>query len=100
LKAYIRIVRTPLPILIDIRVSICVISEDLAKKFRLKIEANDRIKIIPLEGKSKVRVIGLIPNVLIAVQNLCTSKSLYVIGGTKSVIILKTDWMDRYQADI
>src|SRR6266540_3940724 len=36
----------------------------------------------------------------ITVQNLRTPRPLYVIEGTESVVILGTDWMDRYQADI
>jgi len=84
-------VKILLPILIDIETSVCVISEDLAKKLRLKIEANDRTKVVPLGGGSKVKVVGLISNALIAVQNLCILGSLYVIRGTESVVILGTD---------
>ena len=86
--------------LIDTGASVCVISEDLAKKLRLRIEPNDGTKVVPLGGESKVKVIGLIPNAPIAVQNLCTPGPLYVIGGIESVVILGTDWIDRYQADI
>ena len=100
LKAYIRIAGTPLSTLIDTEASVCVISEDLAKKLRLRIEPNDGTKVAPLGGGSKVKVIGLIPNAPIAVQNLHTPGPLYVMGGTESVVILGTDWMDRYQADI
>ena len=100
LKAYIRIAGTPLPTLIDTGASVCVILEDLAKKLRLRIEPNDGTKVAPLEGESKVKVIGLIPNAPIAVQNLRTPGLLYVMGRTESVVILGTDWIDRYQADI
>ena len=100
LKAYIRIAGTSLLTLIDTGTLVCIILENLAKKLRLRIEPNDGTKVVPLGGESKVKVIGLIPNAPIAVQNLCTSELLYVIGGTESVIILGTDWMDRYQADI
>src|SRR6266498_3142815 len=100
LKAYIRIAGTLLPTLIDTGTSVCVISEDLAKKLRLRIKPNDRTKVAPLGGGSKIKVIGLIPNAPIAVQNLRTLGPLYVMGGTESVIILDTDWMDQYQADI
>ncbi len=34
--------------------SVCIILEDLAKKLRLKIEANDETKVVPLEGESKM----------------------------------------------
>ncbi len=67
LKIYIRIAGIPLPTLIDIGTSVYVISEDLAKKLRLKIEVNDRIKVALLGRRSKVKVIGLIPNAPIAV---------------------------------
>src|SRR6266498_4500087 len=100
LKAYIKIAGTPLSTLIDTRALVYVISEDLAKKLRLRIEPNDGIKVAPLGGGSKVKVIGLIPNAPIAVQNLRISGLLYVIEGTESVVILGTDWIDRYQADI
>jgi len=80
-----------LPILIDTGASVCVISKDLAKKLRLRIELNDGTKVAPLEGGSKVKVIGLILNTPIAVQNLHTPGLLYVMGGTESVVILGTD---------
>src|SRR6266540_2457357 len=96
LKAYIRIAGTLLPTLIDTGVSVCVISEDLAKKLRLRIKPNDETKVAPLGGRSKVKVIGLIPNAPIAVQNFCTPGLLYVMEGTESVVILGTDWMDCY----
>ncbi len=67
LKTYIRIARTSLPILIDIGISIYVILKDLTKKLRLKIKANDGTKVTLLGRGSKVRVIGLILNALIAV---------------------------------
>ena len=67
LKAYIRIAGTPLSTLIDTGASVCVISEDLAKKLRLRIEPNDGTKVAPLGGGSKVKVIGLISNAPIAV---------------------------------
>jgi len=94
LKAYIRITSTPLPTLIDTGASVCVILENLAKKLRLKIEANNRTKVISLEGGSKFIVIGLISNASIAIQNLCTLGPLYVMKETESVVILETDWID------
>jgi len=79
LKIYIRIAEILLSILIDIGVSICVISEDLVKKLRLKIETNNEIKIASLKGGSKVKVIGLISNILIVIQNFCILGLLYMI---------------------
>ncbi len=96
MKTYIRIAKISLPILIDTEASVYIISEDLVKKFRLKIEANDEIKVASLGKESKVRVIDLISNAPIVVQNFRTPELLYVMGGTESVIILETDWIDQY----
>jgi len=100
LKVYIRIARIPLPTLIDTGVSVYVISEDLVKKFKLRIEANDGTKVASLGGKSKIKIISLIFNTLIAIQNLCITGLLYVMDGIESVVILKTNWIDYYQAGI
>ena len=67
MKIYIRIAEILLSTLIDIGVSIYVISEDLTKKLRLKIKINNEIKVASLEGGSKVKVIGLISNILIVI---------------------------------
>ncbi len=42
-------------ILIDIGVSVCIIFEDLAKKLKLKIKANNEIKVTSLEEKIKLK---------------------------------------------
>ncbi len=70
MKIYIKIAETFLPILIDIRASIYVISKDLIKKLKLKIKPNDETKVVLLGGENKVKVIRLIPNIPIAIQNL------------------------------
>ncbi len=67
MKAYIRVVGIPLPILIDTGASVYIILEDLAKKLRLKIETNDETKVVLLGGRNKIKVIGLISNASIAV---------------------------------
>jgi len=91
LKAYIEIVKISLLTLINIRVSVCIIFKDFIKKLKLKIEANNKTKVASLEGGSKVKIIDLIPNASIAVQNLCILESLYIMKETKLVIILETD---------
>jgi len=67
LKAYIKIARISLPILINTGASVCIISKDLAKKLKLKVKANNKTKIVLLSEGSKFKVIGLIPNASITV---------------------------------
>ncbi len=61
MKAYIRIAGISLSTLIDTGVLVYIISENLVKKFRLKIETNDGTKVvILLEGRSKNKGVKLI----------------------------------------
>jgi len=96
LKAYIRIAGMPLLMLINIRISVYVILKNLTRKFKLRIEVNDETKVALLRRRSKVKVISFIFNTLIVIQNFHILGLLYVIGGIKSVVIFRTDWMDHY----
>ncbi len=74
--------------------------KDLAQKFQLKIEVNNGTRVSPLEENSKVKVIDLIREVLLSVQHIRILETLYVVEGTETILILDTNWFDRYQADI
>ena len=100
LKAYIKLKGTPLPVLLDTRASVSAISKDLAQKLQLKVEANDGTRVSPLGGNPKVKVIGLIQEAPLSVQHIRIPGTLYVVEGTKTILILGTDWFNRYQADI
>src|SRR6266542_3575877 len=100
LKAYIKLKGTPLPVLLDTGASISAISKDLAQKLQLKVKANDEIRVLPLGGNPKVKVIGLVREAPLSVQHIRTPGTLYVVEGTEIILILGTDWFDRYQADI
>ncbi len=59
--------RTSLSTLINTGASVYIIFENLVKKLKLKVKTNNKIKVVSLEERSKVKIIGLIPNILIAV---------------------------------
>ncbi len=96
LKAYIKLKGTPLPVLLDTGASVSAISKDLAQKFQLKVETNDGIRVSPLGGNPKVKVIGLIQEAPLSVQHIRMPGTLYVVEGTETILILETDWFDRY----
>ncbi len=77
LKAYIRL-----------KASVSAISKDLAQKLQLKIEINDGTRVSSLGGNPKVKVVGLVKEASLSVE------------GTETILILGTDWFDRYKADI
>jgi len=100
LKAYIKLKDTSLSVLLDTEVSVSAISKDLAQKLQLKVEANDGTRVAPLGENPKVKVVGLVKKIPLSVQHIRTPGTLYVVEGTKTILILGTDWFDRYQADI
>ncbi len=67
MKVYIKIAEILLLILIDTRVSVCIIFKDFARKYKLRIEINDETKVTLLRERNRIKVIGLISNVLIAI---------------------------------
>jgi len=85
-----------LPVLLDIEVSVLAIFKDLAQKLQLKVEANDRIRVLPLGGNLKVKVVGLVKKAPLSVQHIKTSGTLYIVERTKTILILRTDWFNRY----
>ena len=91
---------TPLPVLLNIGVSVSAISKNLAQKLQLKVEANNGTRVSPLEGNPKVKIVGLVKKAPLSVQHIRTSRTLYVVEDTETILILGTDWFDRYRADI
>ncbi len=64
------------------------------------MEANDGTRISPLGENPKVKVVGLVKEVPLSVQHIRIPGTLYVVEGIETILILETDWFDRYQADI
>ena len=67
LKAYIKLKGIPLPVLLDTGASVSAISKDLAQKLQLKVKANNKMRVSPLGGNPKVKVIGLVKEALLSV---------------------------------
>ena len=91
LKIYIKVIGVSLSILINTKVLVYVILKDLIWKLKFKIKLNDRIRIVLLKERNKIKVIDFILNILIAVQHLQISGSLYIIKDIDSIIILEMD---------
>jgi len=62
----------------------------------LKVKANDDIKVLSLERNPKIKVVGLIKEALLSVQHIRISEILYAVEDTKTILILGTNWFDRY----
>ena len=55
------------------------------------------IKLVSsLRENSKIKVVDLIREVLLSIQHIRISEILYIVKGTKTILILSIDWFDRY----
>ncbi len=77
--------------LLDTGASVSVIFKNLAQKLQLKIKANDGTRVSSLGENPKVKVVGLVRKALLSVQYIRTSGILYVVEGTKTILILGTN---------
>ncbi len=77
--------------MLDTGTSVSAISKDLAQKLQLKVKANDGMRVSPLGGNPKVKVIGLVREASLSVQHIRTPETLYVVEGTETILILGTD---------
>ncbi len=100
MKAYIKLKGISLPVLLDTGTLVSAISKDLAQKLQLKVKANDETRVLLLGGNPKVKVVDLIKEASLSVQHIRTPGTLYIVEGTETILILGTDWFNRYQADI
>ena len=91
LKVYIKLKGIFLSVLLDTEASVLTIFKDLAQKLQLKVEANDGIKVSPLGKNPKVKVIGLIREASLSVQYIRIPRTLYVVKGMETILILGTD---------
>ena len=66
----------------------------------MKVKANDGTRVSPLGGNPKVKVVGLVKETPLSVQYIRIPETLYVVEDTEIILILGTDWFNRYQADI
>ncbi len=66
----------------------------------MKVEANNGTRVSPLGENPKIKVIGLVREAPLSVQYIRTPRTLYVVEGTETILILGTDWFDKYQANI
>ncbi len=47
-----------------------------------------------------MKIVSLVKEASLSVQHIRTSRTLYIVKEIETILILDTDWFDRYQADI
>ena len=99
IKVYTRIKRNAILVILDTEACMSVITKHLAVALGLKWKLFTRNDVITVNGKSQaaVRVVNGIPVVIAEAQ---TFIPLQVINSALEILLLGTDWLDKYKADV
>ncbi len=84
---------------LDTEANILIVTLPVVKKLRLIMGMPDGSKIIAIDQTTK-NVIGIIRNASLSIQDARIPVNLLVIEVLEDNLLLGTDWMDRYQADL
>ena len=84
---------------LDMGANVSIIILSVVKKLRLTMGMSDESKIIAV-NQIKKNVIGIVRDVPLSIQDARVPVNLLVIETPEDNLLLETDWMDWYQADL
>src|SRR6266540_3766826 len=98
-RTTVRIKGTPMRAVLDTEANVSIVTLPVVKKLHLTMGMPDGSKIIAVD-QTKKNVIGIVRDAPLSIQDARVSISLLVIDAPEDNLLLGTDWMDRYQADL
>ena len=98
-RTTVRVKGTPMKAVLNTEANVSIITLSVVKKLRLTMGIPDGSKIIVVD-QTKKNVIGIIRDAPLSVQDARVPVNLLVIEVPEDNLLLETDWMDRYQADL
>src|SRR6266542_2136413 len=98
-RTTVRVKKTLMKAVLDTGANVSIVTLPVAKKLRLTIGMPDGSMIIIVD-QIKKNVISIIRDVPLSIQDARVPVNLLVIEASEDNLLLGTDWMDRYQADL
>src|SRR6266542_511736 len=98
-RAIVRVKGISMRAVLDTGANVLIITLLVVKKLRLTMRTPDRSKIIAVD-QTKKSVIGIVKDASLSIQNAREPVNLLIIDVSENNLLLGTDWMDRYQADL
>ncbi len=98
-RTTVRIKGTPMKAVLDTGANVSIVTLPVVKKLRLTMGMPDGSKIIAVD-QTKQNVIKIVRDAPLSIQDARVSINLLVIEAPEDNLLLGTDWMDRYQADL
>ena len=98
-RTIMRVKETPMRAILDTGSNVSIITLPVVKKLRLTMGMPNGSKIIAVD-QTKKNVIGIVRDAPLSIQDVRVAINLLVIDAPEDNLLLGTDWMDRYQADL
>src|SRR6266545_866316 len=98
-RTTVRVKGIPMRAVLDTGANVSIITLPVVKKLRLTMGLLDGSKIIAVDLIKK-NVIGIVKDASLSIQDVRVPVNLLVIEAPEDNLLLGTDWMDQYQADL
>ncbi len=85
--------------ILDMRACISVVTKSLAVILGLKWKLSTRNDMIAVDRKPQM-VVGVVKDIPVVIVDAQTYISLQVINSASKILLLGTDWLDKYKVDI
>ena len=99
IKVYTRIKGNAILAILDTGACMSVITKPLAVALGLKWKLSTRTDVIAVDGKPQVAV-GVVNDMPIVIVEAQTFIPLQVINSASKTLLLRTNWLDKYKADV
>ncbi len=99
IKVFIRIKRNAILAILDMGACMSVVIKPLAVALGLKWKPSIRNDVIVVDGKPQA-AIGVVDGIPVVIAKAQTFIPLQVINLALKILLLGTDWLDKYKADV
>ncbi len=99
IKVYIRIKDNVILAILDTGACMLVVTKLLAVALGLRWKLSTRNDVMVVNGKPQAAV-GVVDGILIVIAKTQTFILLQVINSASKTLLLRTDWLDKYKADV
>src|SRR6266498_536019 len=99
IKVYTRIKENVILAILDTGACMSVVTKPLAVVLGLRWKPSIRTDVIAVDGKPQAAV-GVVNNIPVVIVKVQTYILLQVINSASKILLLGTDWLDKYKADV
>src|SRR6266498_200068 len=99
IKVYMRIKGNAILVILDTGACMSVVTKLLAVALGLRWKPSTRTDVIAVVGKPQAAV-GVVDGIPVVIAEAQTYIPLQVINSASKILLLGTDWLDKYKADV